>query len=169
MAVGEYRGPITELPVVNQAPPRSAVFVVHLARLMRLRSEAALEPLGLRSRHLIALTVLRDSPGIAQQDLAGAIQIDRTNLVGLLNELEEHGWVLRRRSAEDRRRHVVELTEAGQHLLARAEFALAAVEDEVLADLTTKERATLHRLLQRATARATVESSCTEEGSGADR
>lgn len=130
---------------------RSSALLDHLARLTRARSESALTPLGLRPRHLVTLTVLRDHGAGTQQALASSLQIDRTNLVGLLNELETAGLVARRRSAEDRRRHIVELTDAGAERLAEAECALAAAEDEVLGALDAKERETLYRLLQQAT------------------
>src|SRR4051794_6991604 len=98
---------------------------------MRRCAEGVLTPLGLRPRHLIALTVLRDSGGSTQQALSTTLTIDRANVVGLLNELEADGLVERRRSPEDRRRHLVQLTDAGAQLLAKAEFALAGVEDQV--------------------------------------
>lgn len=118
---------------------------------MRSHSEATLTALDLRPRHLLTLTVLRDLGGSTQQALAAQLSIDRTNLVGLLNELEAAGLIERRRSPEDRRRHIVELTPAGSELLAKAEFALAAVEDEVLAALDTAQREALYALLAQAT------------------
>jgi DNA-binding MarR family transcriptional regulator len=118
---------------------------------MRLRAESTLAPLGLRPRHLVALTVLRDRGGSTQQALSAMLRIDRTNLVGLLNELEAENLIERRRSSEDRRRHMVELTTTGANLLAKAEFALSTVEDEVLAALDEEQRETLYRLLQQAT------------------
>src|ERR1700710_392258 len=82
---------------------RSSALLSHLARLIRMRSESELEPLGLRPRHLVALTVLRANGGVAgQQELASELQVDRTNLVGLLNELEAEGLILRRRAGADR-------------------------------------------------------------------
>jgi DNA-binding MarR family transcriptional regulator len=117
---------------------------------MRVRGEAALEPLGLRARHLVALTVLRNQRGSTQQALATTLRIDRTNLVGLLNELEADGLIARRRSSEDRRRHIVELTAAGARQLADAEFALAAAEGEVLGALDPAQRELLYGLLQQA-------------------
>ncbi len=117
---------------------------------MRLRAESALEPLGLRPRHLVALTVLRDHEGGTQQALCGMLEIDRTNLVGLLNELETQGLIERRRSVDDRRRHIVDLTALGSQRLAEAELALAAAEDEILFELDVDERESLHRLLQQA-------------------
>jgi DNA-binding MarR family transcriptional regulator len=111
-----------------------------------------LTPLGLRPRHLVALTVLRDHGGATQQALATTLQIDRTNLVGLLNELESAGLILRRRTDEDRRRHVVDLTDAGARKLSEVECALAAAEDDVFSALDAEQRETLYRLLQQATA-----------------
>jgi len=130
----------------------SSALLDHLARLSRLRSEAALAPLGLRPRHLVALTVLRDHDRSTQQSLAQVLHIDSTNLVGLLNELEERRLIARRRAADDRRRHIVELTDEGLRLLEEAECTLAAAEDELLGGLDSEERETLYRILQRATA-----------------
>jgi MarR family transcriptional regulator, lower aerobic nicotinate degradation pathway regulator len=139
-----------ELPVVEQPLCRSAAMLDYLARQMRLRSEAALAPLGLRPRHLVALTMLRDSQEVTQQALSSILQIDGTNIVGLLNELESAGLVTRRRASEDRRRHIVELTEQGGGTLAQAEFVLAAVENDVFSALSSKEREQLAELLHRA-------------------
>jgi DNA-binding MarR family transcriptional regulator len=113
-------------------------------------AEQLLAGFGLRPRHHIALTILRDVGETGQAGLASILQIDRTNLVGLLNELEEQGLIERRRSAQDRRRHTVALTAKGGRQLAKAEFALLAIESEVLSGLDEDERRQLHDLLQRA-------------------
>ncbi len=131
---------------------RSAAHLDLLSRRMRSVGESALKSTGLRPRHLLTMTVLRDQGESSQADLAGTLQLDRTNLVGLLNELENEGLIERRRSPEDRRRHTVVLTDDGRERLARAEFALAAAEDIVLAGLTAKQRDTLYELLAKATA-----------------
>src|SRR6201993_4991024 len=118
-------GRMAPAPAVNQPAHHPGALLHHLARRMRLRTEAVLAPLGLRPRHLVALTVLRDRGGSTQQALAGTLEMDGTNIVGLLNELEAEDLIERRRSPEDRRRHVVVLTEAGAERLAEAEYALA--------------------------------------------
>ncbi len=153
---------MTSLPVVNQPPHRCGALVDHLARRLRLRSESVLAPLGLRPRHLIALTVLRDRGGSSQQDLAKTLEMDSTNVVALLNELESENLIERRRSPADRRRHLVELTGVGAKLLARAEFALASVEDEVFSGLSDDQRETLYSLLQQAS--GTTETEACREG-----
>lgn len=148
------------LPVLNQPPRRSGALLENLARRMRMRAGSVLEPLGLRPRHLVALTVLRDRDGSTQQALATTLMMDRATVVGLLNDLEAAGLVERQRSPEDRRRHIVRLTEHGAGTLAKAEFSLAAVEDEVLCRLDVGQRATLYELLSL----ALRGSGCEEDG-----
>lgn len=120
--------------------------------LRRLRGAAEIEvaKVGLRTRHVIALTVLRDFGEQSQSGLAESLGIDPTNVVALLNDLESAGLVERRRSPQDRRRHTVILTPSGADRLAQAETALAAVEHRMFAALEPDELATLHALLQRA-------------------
>jgi DNA-binding MarR family transcriptional regulator len=142
---------------------RSSALLDYLARLTRLRVESALAPLGLRPRHLVALTVLRDHGSPTQQALAAALQTDRTNLIGLLNQLETDGLILRRRSSEDRRRHIVELTSEGAQRLSDAESTLAAAEDEVLAALDADEREQLYQLLAKATTSHVVDCAAAAE------
>jgi MarR family transcriptional regulator, lower aerobic nicotinate degradation pathway regulator len=129
---------------------QSLVLVSHLARIARRRSETALEPTGLRPRHVVALTILRDRGAMTQAVLGDALRLDPTNIVGLLNELEQDSLLQRRRDPLDRRRHIVEISDAGRTALAGAERELAAVEDEVLSGLDEDERAVLHALLVRA-------------------
>jgi MarR family transcriptional regulator, lower aerobic nicotinate degradation pathway regulator len=151
---------MAQLPVASQPAHHPGALLDHLARRIRLRAEAALAPLGLRPRHLVALTVLRARGGSTQQALAATLEMDGTNIVGLLNELEAGNLIERRRSPEDRRRHLVELTDAGAEQLAKAECALSAAEDEVLGALDETQRETLYNLLQQAAAGTAV--SCAE-------
>ncbi|AZG48667.1 putative HTH-type transcriptional regulator YusO [Gordonia insulae] len=119
---------------------------------MRTESESTIETFGLRPRHVIALTLLRDFGERSQSDLAEALRIDPTNLVGLLNDLEVGSLVERRRSTRDRRRHTVAITPTGDARLAEIDDVLAAVEQRVLSALSESEQSTLYSLLRRATA-----------------
>jgi hypothetical protein len=49
---------------VERSVRRSGALIDYLARHLRRRSESALAPLGLRTRHLVALTVLRERLGV---------------------------------------------------------------------------------------------------------
>jgi DNA-binding MarR family transcriptional regulator len=139
---------------VGLNPQLSGPLLEHLARRMRSESESEIERFGLRARHVIALTLLRDFGQRPQADLAEVLRIDPTNVVGLLNELEEAGLVERRRSVEDRRRHTVALTAEGGRRLNQVEDVLIAVEQRVLSALDPDQQAALYALLQRATAGA---------------
>jgi DNA-binding MarR family transcriptional regulator len=124
------------------------VLLTRLAKQVYRRSSEEL--LGMHLRLLMALSYLRDHDGAPQQELAEALCMDANNVVLLLNELEQEGHVARRRDPDDRRRHLVELTEAGRRALAEAERAQEGIEDEVLQALDPSERATLWQLLTRA-------------------
>ena len=84
----------------TSAQHQSLALIDHLSCVGRRRSEEVLTPLGLRPRHLVALTLLRDHGAATQQALAASLSIDPTNLVGLLNALEEDGLVVRRRDPQ---------------------------------------------------------------------
>jgi DNA-binding MarR family transcriptional regulator len=128
--------------------PGSMALLTRLAKQVYRRSSEEL--LGMHMRHLMALSYVRDHDGGPQQELAEALCMDANNVVLLLNELEQGGYVARRRDPDDRRRHRVELTPAGAKALANAEHAQETIEDDVLQALDADERATLWRLLTRA-------------------
>jgi DNA-binding MarR family transcriptional regulator len=124
------------------------VLLTRLAKQVYRRSSEEL--LGMHLRLLMALSYLRDHDGAPQQELAEALCMDANNVVLLLNELEQEGHVVRIRDPHDRRRHLVQLTEAGRQALVQAEHAQEGIEDEVLQALDPAERATLWQLLTRA-------------------
>ena len=129
----------------SRCAPGSMVLLTRLAKQVYRRTNE--EQLGMQLRHLVALTFLRDHEGCPQQELADAFCMDANNVVLLLNELEEHGHLVRRRDHEDRRRHRVHITPAGRRALGRAARAQADIEDDVLQGLDAEQRATLLRLL----------------------
>jgi DNA-binding MarR family transcriptional regulator len=128
--------------------PGSIVLLTRLARLVYRRSTEDL--LGIRLKELMALAYLRDHAQASQQALSEAMHLDANNCVLLLNELEGSGYATRQRDPTDRRRHIVELTEAGRHALEHAEQAQQTIEGDVLGALSASERATLRDLLSRA-------------------
>src|SRR5882757_9354644 len=138
--------------------------IEHLARVGRRASESSMAPGGLRPRHLIALKLLSEHGPASQQGLAEALSLDPSNVVGLLNELEERGLITRRRDPSDRRRHIVELSTAGKESLAVAYVRLGLVEDSLLAALSAEERATLYHLLVRAAGTESPPCDATDEG-----
>jgi DNA-binding MarR family transcriptional regulator len=113
------------------------------------RSHKGYEESGLHPYHHAVLAVLDEGSRETQGAIADALGYDKGQLVGLLDELEEEGLVVRQRDRTDRRRHVVEMTPAGRKTLARLRRLSARVEDDFLAALDDDERAKLHSLLLR--------------------
>jgi MarR family transcriptional regulator, lower aerobic nicotinate degradation pathway regulator len=130
-------------------PAQATVLIARVARVVRQRFEQALAPLGLRQRHLVALSYLRQHGPTAQRLLADRLCMDASSTVCLLNELEEVELIERRRDRSDRRRGIVVLSRRGERALGEVDQALQTVEDEILASLDAAERGELHALLAR--------------------
>src|SRR5256885_12584383 len=95
------------------------LLLIKLGRITLHRFTEALEPFGIRPRHVAALIELRDSGQLTQQSLCGRLHLDPTNLVTVLNELEERGYAKRRRDPADRRRHIVEVSKKGLAVIGK--------------------------------------------------
>ncbi len=152
-ATGEARAG-TEPELMQHA----GFLLAQLGRAVTRQYRCALSPIGLKPRETQALLRLRSKGGMSQQALGVALDIDASNLVALLNDLEANSLISRRRDPEDRRRHVVEISKRGTKLLAEVERAAAEVEDEFFAALDEDERAALQSLLARVARTADVPS-----------
>ena len=127
--------------------PGTVVMLLRLAKVIHKRSTD--ERLGIKLRQLMLLSYLRAGAPAPQQQLCESLWLDPNNCVLLLNELEEIGYVERRRDPADRRRHMVDITDEGRVALERAERAQEEIGDELLSALSDDERATLRSLLSR--------------------
>ncbi len=121
-----------------------------LSRLARAANRSlarSLGELGLRGQQFAVLHRLADSGPASQAELAGALGVHASNLVRLLDEMEEDGLLARRRDPGDRRRQYIVLTEGGARMLNRAERIAAQTERELLAPLSAGEQRQLRGLL----------------------
>lgn len=114
-----------------------------------------LEPLELRMLTFTALTLVSDNPGLSQSQLAGAMRIERPNLVVIVDELETRGLITRERVATDRRTYALCITEAGARLLAEATRAVGEHENHVMGGLGADEESALIATLNRIEASGT--------------
>src|SRR3954468_11807770 len=83
--------------------------------MRRLRAAHTEHNLSPRQFHLLGL--LHDRGAMTQRELGAVMDIDPSILVTLLNPLEADGYLSRERDKNDRRRHVVSLTPAGERQL----------------------------------------------------
>jgi DNA-binding MarR family transcriptional regulator len=117
------------------------------AKLARV-SAAALASHGVDPHELAVLVVLAGNEARSQIEVAAGLGIDRTTMVSLIDGLEDQGLVRRRRSPQDRRKNIVELTPAGEECLRQAEQARHAAERRFLSPLDEETAATLLRALR---------------------
>lgn len=124
----------------------------YLLKHARLRmaelTAAALAPYVIDGRELGVLLVLADGQPASQQQAAQRLAIDRTTMVAMLDTLEGKGLVSRHPDADDRRRNVVELTDAGRDILQRAAKASDEAEQALLAPLSPQAARQLRDSLQ---------------------
>jgi DNA-binding MarR family transcriptional regulator len=123
-----------------------------MTRLSRRVYRVAREDrIGMSMMVFSTLNVVRHHhDGIAQQALGEILGTDANMLVLLLNQAEDAGFVRRVRDPKDRRRHIVEITDAGRKALERAEAGVEEVEEEILSALDDDERVQLRALLIKA-------------------
>ncbi|WP_199199006.1 MarR family winged helix-turn-helix transcriptional regulator [Amycolatopsis sp. CA-128772] len=114
------------------------------------RIDAALAGSGVSLREFYVLVCVGEYGPLSQQNVADRLGLDRSDLVKVLDRLEAAGWVLRERDTEDRRRHVLTLTEAGRATVGKVEEISSTVTGELLGRLSAGEQETLHALLVKA-------------------
>jgi DNA-binding MarR family transcriptional regulator len=121
---------------VSSPPSRLGYLLKHAQQRLTELTGPALAPYGISGRELAVLLTLAGCEPASQQQAAQRLGVDRTTMVGLVDALEAKNLVARRAQESDRRRNVVELTEAGRETVRRAGQAAAQAEREFLAPLT---------------------------------
>jgi DNA-binding MarR family transcriptional regulator len=92
-------------------------------------------PLQLTPAQFSVLLLLDRNPGRNQTEIATTLGILRPNFVALLDSLESRDLCTRARSANDRRSHVLLLTEKGRSVLARAKKLVVTKHEARLNEL----------------------------------
>lgn len=138
---------------MNETPPSLLGLTTYLmsktGKAARGRLADRLAERGLRLWHMAVLAALTDFGPHVQRELAARLSIDRSDVVKIVDGLGAAGLVDRARDTADRRRVTVTVTPAGRALLESLKSDALAVQEEVLAPLTARERAQLTTLLLR--------------------
>jgi DNA-binding MarR family transcriptional regulator len=122
------------------------------AGMTRLGTET-LAPLGIGGRHYGVLAALAELGPVSQQTLAEIFGVDRSTMVGFVDELEQKGYVRRGKNPSDRRAYALELTRRGAKVQQDAASLLEECEGHYLEPLSSDERRQLLGLLERLVAR----------------
>jgi MarR family transcriptional regulator, lower aerobic nicotinate degradation pathway regulator len=141
--------PPSELRLPRELLSSTAFLLSRLGFACKGRSVAEFEGLGFNPYDYGVLALLNEGERETQATIADALGVDRSQLVGVLDALEERGMIERHRDPHDRRRHIVSLTAAGRRQLARFRAIVKQLDEEMLKPLDSESRETLHSLLLR--------------------
>jgi DNA-binding MarR family transcriptional regulator len=92
-------------------------------------------PLQLTPAQFSVLLLLDKNPGRNQTEIANTLGILRPNFVAMLDNLESRDLCARMRSTDDRRSHILVLTDKGRAVLARAKKLVATKHEARLNEL----------------------------------
>ncbi|KAA0916629.1 MarR family transcriptional regulator [Aquicoccus porphyridii] len=98
-----------------------------------------------------ALSSIRETPGIDQATLAGAIAYDKATIGGVVDRLAGKGLILRGMSARDRRARALTITPEGEALFQRVTPHIRTLQNDILSGLDDAEKTQLLNLLRKTT------------------
>lgn len=120
-----------------------------VAQLIRQRIDNEIRHTGLTRLSWMAAAHLDAAPGLTIGDLAARLEVGSATAGQLVDRMVRSGWVERSRAPADRRSQIVTLTPKARATLRKLHPRRAALEDEILQDLSPNERRLLLTLLER--------------------
>lgn len=125
------------------------------ARAWRTKLDQRLRPLGLSQgkwRTLVHLSLGGNK--LTQKEIAERMGIEGPTLAGLLDRLQDDGWIERRGSAEDRRCKIVHLQRRSKAVLDKIFNAAHSLRTELVENIPQRDLETCIRVLRQIRAKA---------------
>ena len=111
----------------------------------------SLTPLQLDTRQVGLLITIKKYEPVTQTRISKLLRIDRTTMVALIDDLENRGLVVRTESPQDRRVNNLALTAKGTEILDQAWKKILESEEIGLQSLSTSEKQSLIKILEKIT------------------
>lgn len=121
--------------------------IARLGYAIKARVLEEFEEAGFNLYEYSVLATLAEGACEAQATIADILQLDRSQLVGILDNLEQRGLIERRRDPNDRRRHRVSLTPDGRREFGKLRATVRKVDAAILEPLDEAARKSLHNAL----------------------
>jgi MarR family transcriptional regulator, organic hydroperoxide resistance regulator len=127
--------------------PDLAAMFVQVGRALMAAEQPVLRAHDLTMWAYVVLLRLGETPVRTQNALARDIGADKTRIIGVLDDLQSRGLIRRWPAPDDRRVHLLALTDEGRRLRDSAQTAIQTSEQRVLALLPPADRAPFLRAL----------------------
>lgn len=125
------------------------------ARVWRTKLDQRLKPLGLSMGKWRTLAHLANGGNkLTQREIAARIGIEEPTLAGILDRLQNDGWITRKSHAEDRRCKTIHLQRRSAVVLDRIFSTAQELRHELIADIPTRDLETCLRVLAQIRSRA---------------
>jgi DNA-binding MarR family transcriptional regulator len=129
--------------------PAILMTVVLRQRRQLVRRELHRERLQLRMQHYAIGAALEEFGSLSQKEVSEHLAMDPSDIVPLIDHMEQDGLLLRVRDEQDRRRYSLNLTEEGHKLIQAMNKRFGGSQDNFLSPLTPKERQQFITLLRK--------------------
>jgi DNA-binding MarR family transcriptional regulator len=121
--------------------------IARLGYAIKARVLEEFEEAGFSMYEYSVLATLAEGACDAQATIADVLGLDRSQLVGVLDNLEKRGLIERKRDPADRRRHKVSLTPDGKREFGKLRATLRKVDAAILEPLDEETRKSFHKTL----------------------
>ena len=120
---------------MSKEHPLRIGFLIHdVSRLRRTAMDKAMKPLGVtRSQYWVISNLTRhNGEGMMQTELANVMNVGKVTLGGLIDRLEDTGYVVRKPDPVDRRAKRIHLTPQGKKLVKKMQAAAERENAKIL-------------------------------------
>jgi DNA-binding MarR family transcriptional regulator len=121
--------------------------VSDIARLIGVEYNRIMKPMGLTTPQFRMIMQLQRQDGVTQSHLANLLAVGKVSTSGLIDRLEQSGWIERRPDPNDRRSNLIYLTDKARDIEKRMVDTGKDLTRQTLKNLSAKERSTLIDLL----------------------
>lgn len=138
-------------PIHNVAH-ETVLNVILTGQMLMKEGQRVLRPLGLTDSQINVLMLLKyqsEDGEMNQTSLGDKLLVNRSNVTGLIDRMEQAGWVRRAADASDRRVNRVQMTDAGREILDQAEPAYFELVNRAMEKLNENEDVQLCGMLER--------------------
>jgi DNA-binding MarR family transcriptional regulator len=121
--------------------------VSDIARLIGVEYNRIMKPMGLTTPQFRMIMQLQREDGVTQSHLAKLLAVGKVSTSGLIDRLEQSGWIERRADPNDRRSNLIYLTDQGHAIEDHMLDTGKALTKQTLKNLSAKQRNDLIDLL----------------------